>query len=219
MGRLIVTSSVVSETPFYMKKSGHPLYSYEELCYYIRTRMGLWMEEMTREGLTEKMQEWNVPVKDLDFLSPLEAAERIMEAGTYFGTDEKEQMFQYMQEYDQIEERFREKEKGDLYFDYGKSRGAYLAYWKAVSALQGDEDKDFRASLYHNMAVICCRFFYWKEAKNWFALALNEKDTEESRIGLELVIDMEKKGWSMDGKPADPEKLHRHEETFLAELE
>ena len=60
MGRIIVTKTKVSKIPYVLKESGNPVYSYEELCYYIRTRMPLWVEEKSLEGLTEKMKEWGL---------------------------------------------------------------------------------------------------------------------------------------------------------------
>ena len=217
MGRLIVTNTKVSKIPYCMKESGHPLYSYEELCYYMKSRMALWLEEKERVGLTEKMREWGVDTSDVDYMTPVEAADVILDAGTYIRKEEKEQLLLYMQEYDQMEEIYREKERGDLYLSYGRNRKAYLAYWNAAALLSGEEESSFKASLYHNLGIACCRFFYWKEAKRWFALALDAKDSKESRAGLELVLDMEKKGWSSDGTPVDEKKLDRKKREFLKE--
>lgn len=217
MGRLIVTNTTISKVPYCMKESGHRLYSYEELCYYICSRMPLWLEERNRDGLTEKLKEWGLQTVDVDGLSPYEAAKKIFQAGNYLRKDEKEPILEQMEKYGQKKELFREKEKGDLYLAYKKNRKAYLAYVRGIALLTGEEEPELKASLYHNMAVVCCRFFYWKEAKKWFALSLDAKDSQESRIGLELVLDLEKKQWRSDGKPVDQEKLRQRQQDFLQE--
>ena len=72
--------------------------------------------------------------------------------------------------------------------------------------------------MYHNFGIVCCRFFYWKEAKNWFALAIDAKDTEESRNGLELVLDMEGKTWSGDGTAVNRRSLKEKQLEFVHEI-
>lgn len=217
MGRLTVTRTKVSREPYCMKESGQHLYSYEELCYYIRSRIPLWLEEETRDGLTDKMTEWGLDITEIDRLSPREAAKAIFDAGTYLKREEKDQILEQMGQYTESEQIYSEKEKGDLYLFYGKNRKAYLAYWNAITLLTEQEDAAWKASLYHNMGIVCCRFFYWKEAKKCFALALDARDSRESRIGLELVLDLEKKSWKSDGMPADESKLQFRKQEFLNE--
>ncbi|MBE5955237.1 MAG: hypothetical protein E7253_02170 [Lachnospiraceae bacterium] len=218
MGRIIVTKTKISKTPYVMKESGNPLYSYEELCYYIKSRMALWVEEKSLEGLTEKMKEWGLTVDNLDHLSPTEAAEKIFEAGNYIKKEEIELYVSHMQMYAANEHIAIIKDKGDLYLSYGKIRNAYQYYWQAFSQMTGEEPVEWKASLYHNFGIVCCRFFYWREAKNWFALAIDAKDSEESRAGLELVLDMEKKGWSSDGSSVNENKLLEKQLEFVREI-
>ncbi len=218
MGRLIVTRTKISKTPYVLIESGNPVYSYEELCYYIKTRTALWVEEKEFEGLTEKMEEWGVQVESLLDCDSVEAAKRIFEAGNYFRNDEVEQYISYIEECADTQDITILKDKGDLYLSYGKIRKAYEFYWKAVSRMTGEETQGWKASLYHNFGIVCCRFFYWKEAKNWFALAIDAKDTEESRIGLELVLDMEKKGWTSDGTSVSDKMLAEKQREFVLEI-
>lgn len=218
MGRMIVTSTKMSKVPYCMSQSGHLLYSYEELCYYIRNRAPLWLEEDTFAGLDEKMKEWGVEISGLGRMSPLEAGEAILNAGNFYHSRERETVLQYLQELAGKELIFREKEKGDMYLFYGKYKKAYLSYWTAISSLKEEEASSFKASLFHNYAIACCRFFYWKEARNWFALALHEKDTKESRQGLEFVLDMEKKGWITDGSSISEQEWMEKKKEFLQEL-
>jgi len=218
MGRMIVTKTKISKIPYIMRESGNPLYSYEELCYYIRTRMALWVEEKTLEGLSDKMAEWGLLVEPLDSLSPIEAARKIFEAGSYYKKDEIEQYLSVMGVYARNENITIIKDKGDLYLSYGKIRNAYEFYWRAVSKMSGEETPEWKASLFHNFGIVCCRFFYWKEAKSWFALAIDAKDTEESRNGLEFVLDMEKKGWIMEGSSVSEKKLVEKQLEFVREI-
>ena len=218
MGRMIVTKTKISKTPYVIPESGNPVYSYEELCYYIKTRMALWVEEKSFEGLDEKMAEWGAAVDSLSQCSPIEAAEKIFQAGNYFRKDEIEQCLFYMDEYAHSEDNTLIKDKGDLYLSYGKIRKAYEFYWRAVSRMNGEETPEWKASLYHNFGIVCCRFFYWKEAKNWFALSIDAKDTQEARIGLELVLDMEQKGWISDGTSVSEKKLLEKQLEFVREV-
>ena len=218
MGRLIVTRTNISKTPYVLTESGNPVYSYEELCYYMKTRTALWVEEKVFEGLTEKMKEWGVSVESLAGCTAVDAARRIFASGNYFRKDEAEQYLIYMEECADSEDITILKDKGDLYLSYGKIRKAYEFYWRAVSHMKGDETPEWKASLYHNFGIVCCRFFYWKEAKNWFALAIDAKDTEESRIGLELVLDMEQKGWTSDGTSVSDKKLMEKQLEFVREI-
>ena len=218
MGRIIVTKTKTSKIPYIMRESGNPLYSYEELCYYIKTRMALWVEEQSLEGLTSKMEEWGVEVPVLDSLDPIEAAKIILEAGTYCKKDEVTQYLSVMNMYAKNENITIVKDKGDLYLSYGKIRKAYEYYWRAVSQMTGEETPEWRASLFHNFGIVCCRFFYWREAKNWFALAIDAKDTEESRDGLEFVLNMEKKGWTREGTSVSEMKVKEKQKEFIREI-
>lgn len=218
MGRIIVTKTKVSKTPYVMKESGNFIYSYEELCYYMKTRTALWVEEKTREGLSAKMEEWGIPVSSVDHLSPVEAADIIMDGGTYFKKEEKEPLLSVMSEYEKNDNLFLLKDKGDLYLSYGKIQKAYRLYWQTFYRMTGEETPEWKASLYHNLGAVCCRFFYWKEARKWFALAIDEKDTKESRIGLELVLDMEKKGWIDGGSSVKEDRLLEKQVEFIREI-
>lgn len=218
MGRIIVTKTNISKIPYIMKESGNPLFSYEELCYYIKTRMALWVEEKSLEGLTDKMTEWGLHIDSIDQLAPVEAAKKIFEAGSYYKKEETEQYLSVMETYARNDDITIIKDKGDLYLSYGKIKNAYKFYWRAVSAMTGEESADWKASLYHNLGIVCCRFFYWREAKNWFALAIDAKDTIESRDGLELVLDMEKKGWINDGSSVSETKLMEKQLEFVREI-
>lgn len=218
MGRIIVTKTKVSKIPYVLKESGNPVYSYEELCYYIRTRMPLWVEEKSLEGLTEKMKEWGLAAESLDHLAPIDAAAKIFQAGNYYKNEEADQYLSVMNVYANDENITIIKDKGDLYLSYGKIRNAYEFYWRAVSQMTGEETPEWKASLYHNFGIVCCRFFYWKEAKNWFALAIDAKDTVESRDGLEFVLDMEKKGWFSDGTSVSDKKLKEKQMEFVREI-
>ena len=218
MGRIIVTKTKLSKTPYVLRESGNPVYSYEELCYYIRTRMALWVEEKSFEGLTEQMKEWGLYTEPLDHLNPIEAASKIFQAGNYYKKEEADQYLSVMNVYSQNENITIVKDKGDLYLSYGKIKNAYEFYWRAVSMMTGEETEEWKASLYHNFGIVCCRFFYWKEAKNWFALAIDAKDTEESRNGLELVLDMEGKTWSGDGTAVNRRSLKEKQLEFVHEI-
>ena len=218
MGRIIVTKTKTSKIPYVLKESDNPVYSYEELCYYIRSRMPLWVEEKSFEGLTEKMREWDVVTEPLDDLTPWEAAEKILKAGNYYKQDETDQYLSVMKMYEQNENITIIKDKGDLYLSYGKIKNAYEFYWRAVSQMTGEETPEWKASLYHNFGIVCCRFFYWREAKSWFALAIDAKDTAESRDGLEFVLDMEKKEWKNDGSSVSEKKLVEKQLEFLREV-
>lgn len=218
MSRMIVTNTKVQKEPYRMKESGHLLYSYEELCYYIYSRMSLWVMEKERIGLTSWLLACGVPVNDIDTMAPYEAAYEILRAGTYFRMDEKRQMLDKMKKYPEFPVSYVEKDKGDLYLSYGKMKKAYFCYAKAAASLMGQESDAWRGSLYHNMGIVCCRFFYWDEAKKWFEKAMEISEAPETKMALDLVSDMQKKEWEFADSPVLTIEVQKKKKEFLNEL-
>ena len=93
---------------------------------------------------------------------------------------------------------------------------------RAEAAVETDEkqipSEQWQASLYHNMALIMCRFFYWEEAEGWLSKALELQETEETKIALHLVQDMKKKEWKQGKEPLLTIELERKKKEFLEEL-
>lgn len=218
MGRMIVVNTKTAKVPYRMKESGHCLYSYEELCYYIYSRMTLWLMEEERVGMTSWLLSCGVEVDEVDHLSPYEAAAKILSAGTYFRVDEKRQILDKMKKYKEIPVSYIEKDKGDLYLSYGKSKKAYFAYEKASFEMTGEEGDDWKNSLYHNMGILCCRFFYWDEAKKWLQKAQEIMEKPETTNALLLVSDMLKFQWKWKGQPLEEKELEKKRLEFRNEL-
>lgn len=218
MGRMIVTNTKLTKEPYVMKESGHRLYSYEELCYYIYSRMPLWLLEGERVGMTSWLLGCGVKIEEIDRLSPYGAAVKILSAGTYFRLEEKRQILDRMKERENMPVSLIEKEKGDLYLSYGKMVDAYLSYEKAICSENGQEEDHWRNSLYHNMGILCCRLFYWQEAKRWLTKAQEISVRQETENALLLVADMEKIHWKREGQPLNPKKLVKKKEEFINEL-
>lgn len=228
MGRLIVTKTKIAKVPYRMKETGHPLYTYEELCYYIKSRIPLWLLETDRKGLTDWVKERGVMLLHTDLLSPAEAAEQILRAGNYLKPAEIEQVMEGIAACEKAPGMLWEKEKGDLYLSYGKLLKAYFAYEKAIRDMEALEkaermekpnpSKQWQASVYHNMALIMCRFFYWEEAEAWLNKAMELQETEETKTALHLVQDMKKKEWKQGKEPLLTIELERKKKEFLEEL-
>lgn len=218
MGRLIVTDTKIAQIPYRMKETGHPLYSYEELCYYMKSRMPLWLLENERKGLTEWIRERGVEIPETDFLNPKEAAALILEAGNYFREDETKDLLEEMEEYDDRITAVKEKEKGDLYLTYGKFLKAFFAYEKAIGAVTGEETDDFLGSLYHNKGVILSRLFYWEEAKACFQKAIEIGGFDESETAFELVKDMSRQEWKQGEETLISGAIEKKKKEFLAEI-
>lgn len=218
MGRMIVTKTKTVKVPYRMKESGHSLYSYEELCYYIYSRMSLWVMEKERVGMTAWLKGCHVMIDDVDSLSPYEAATKILSAGSYFRAEEKKQILDRMKRYEDFPPAYVEKDKGDLYLYYGMIKKAYFSYEKAVSHETGEESQEWRASLYHNMGVVGCHFFYWEEAKKWFLKAKEIQDRKETQIALDLVEDMMKMNWEAAEGAISASELEKKKQEFINEL-
>lgn len=218
MGRMIVTNTKMAKEPYEMRESGHRLYSYEELCYYIYSRTPLWLLEEERVGMTSWLLSCDVKIGEIDDLSPYDAAVKILSAGSYFRLEEKRQILERMKEQKDMPRSLVEKEKGDLYLSYGKMANAYLAYEKAIYSENGQEGEEWRNSLYHNMGILCCRLFYWQEAKKWLTKAQEIVPNQETENALLLVSDMEKFQWKRDGQPLNREKLKKKKEELVNEL-
>lgn len=218
MGSMIVTNTRMAKEPYEMRESGHRLYSYEELCYYIYARMPLWLLEEERVGMTSWLLGCGVKIGEIDRLSSYDAAVKILSAGTYFRLEEKRQILERMKEYKDMPVSLTAKEKGDLYLSYGKVVDAYFSYEKAIQSENGQEGDDWRNSLYHNMGILCCRLFYWQEAKKWLTKAQEIRERQETKNALLLVSDMEKFHWKREGQPLNPKKLVKKKEEFINEL-
>lgn len=218
MGRMIVTNTKLAKVPYEMKESGHRLYSYEELCYYIYSRMPLWLLERERVGMTSWLLSCGVKIQEIDFLSPYEAAVKILGAGNYFRREERNQILENMKKQKNVPLSLVEKEKGDLYLSYGKLAEAYFSYEKAFYSETGAEEDAWKNALRHNMGVVCCRFFYWKEAQKWFQMAQELIPRKETENALNLVADMLKFQWKEQGERADRKKVGKKKKEFLNEL-
>lgn len=218
MGRMIVINTKTAKAPYCMKESGHCLYSYEELCYYIYSRMSLWLMEKERVGMTSWLKSCGVEIDEVDHLSPYDATSKILAAGTYFRVDEKRQILDKIKKYKEISLSYIEKDKGDLYLSYGKAKKAYFAYEKAAYSETGEESDTWRNSLYHNMGILCCRFFYWEEAKKWLTKAQEIMEKPETAKALLLVKDMMEFQWKEEGQPLSDTELEKKKLEFLNEL-
>lgn len=218
MGKLIVTNTKIAHTPYRMKETNHLLYSYEELVFYIMSRMPLWLLEQDRKGLTEWIRERGISLIDTDDLSVSEASEEIIRAGTYLRKEEQEQVLERIQNYERIPDSLREKEKGDLYLQYGKLMKAYFSYEKAIRMMEGNEETGWKASLYHNRGLISIRLFYWEEARNYLTKALSYEEREETKTALTFVEEMEKTEWKTGKEPVLSIELERKKKAFLEEL-
>lgn len=218
MGKMIVTKTKIAKEPYLMKESGHLLYSYEELCYYISSRMSLWVMEKERVGMTQWLFTCGVTIEDVDLLSPDEAAEKIITAGSYFYGTEKRQILDRINKFPEFPLSYVEKDRGDYYLSYGKIKKAYFSYEKAISSMTGEEREEWRNSLYHNMGIVCCRFFYWEEAKKWLLKAQEIMGKQETKNALSLVEDMLKKEWELGESPILTIELEKKKQEFLNEL-
>lgn len=218
MGRMIVTNTKIAKNPYKMKESGHLLYSYEELCFYIYSRMSLWVMEKERVGMTKWLLECGITTEDVDTLSPYEAAQKILSAGSYYYGSEKKQIMGKLEKYPEFPAAYVEKDRGDLYLLYGKIQKAYFSYEKAVLSMGEQENEDWCNSLYHNFGIVCCRFFYWEEAKKWLLKALNIMERKETKNALFLVEDMLKKEWEYGESPILTIELEKKKQEFLNEL-
>ena len=218
MARLLVTKTKTTKVPYRMEESGHALYSYEELCYYMRTRMALWMEEKNRPGMTSWLKNCGIEVENADFCSPYDAAGMILEAGTYYRKEEKEQILKRMKEWFYFPEVEREKETGDLYLHYGRVKKAYLSYAKVIKNLSEGEMDSFVCSLYHNMGLCCLRLFYWGEAEVWLSKAFFLGKKKETENALLLVKDMKQTDWSVMGDAVSMEEIAKKKAEFRNEL-
>ena len=218
MGRLIVTDTKIARIPYEMKETGHLLYSYEELCYYIKSRMPLWLLEKERKKLTEWVRERGVNLSDTDLLEPVEAAALILDAGNYFREEEIKDILEEMSEYENRPVAVKEKEKGDMYLAYGKLLKAFFAYEKVIAVINGEETDDFLGSLYHNKGVILSKFFYWEEAEACFQKALEIGNFDESKTSLELVRDMKEILWNQGTEPVLTVEIEEKKKEFLKEI-
>ncbi|MDO4555790.1 MAG: hypothetical protein Q4B70_11680 [Lachnospiraceae bacterium] len=219
MGRIIVINTKKARTPFKMKESGHLLYSYEELCYYIKARMPLWLMETNRIGLTAWIRDRGVEIEDMDTLSPIDAAKIILSAGEYYSKEETSQIVADFEQYEKITEAKREKEKGDFFLLYGRLKNAALSYEKAVCSLNGEEEESFLASLFHNRGIVCCHFFYWEAAKENFKRAYSIKESPETAAALDFTEKMEKEAWEIGGNTMLAIEIERKEKEFLDKVQ
>lgn len=218
MGRIIVTTTKVSKIPWIMKETGHPVYSYEELCFYISGRLPLWLLETERKGLADWLFQRGITVSGNDDLPPKEAAKQILLAGNYFRPDETKEILEEITNYEEKPERFREKEKGDLYLSYGKLLKAGLSYQKAAGQMQKEDESGWKASLFHNMGLVFCRFFYWDDARKAFEKAFSYRESDPTWKALLFAKEMGQKEWETGREPVLTIEIEGKKKEFLEEL-
>ncbi len=188
MDGLILCRSRQAANPFYV--GNLPLYSIEELCYYIYENIYVISEEFFSMRLIQFLEvelEEREIAKELLVLMENELKIRdavltILMNVDYYSKEQIDALRKILDELDSLKDYERLKSRGDARLKQGKNESALEDY---ASSLELAEKKDatiaFVAGLYHNCGVAYGRMMLYRQAADWFRKAYKLSANQESR--------------------------------------
>lgn len=197
MDGLILCRGRLAENPFYV--GDMPLYSIEELCYYIYENIYVISEDFfsTRlvhfleEELGEKEIAQALMVLMKNELKIRDAVLTILMNVDYYSREQIDKLRKILNELDNLKDFERMKACGDARLKIGKYGNALEDYARALElAEKKDATVDFVAGLYHNRGVAYGRMLLYRQAAECFRkaykLSANAESKKQWLIALQL---------------------------------
>ena len=189
MGDLILCSSQTAKRPYLIQGSGFPIYSLEELCYYMEENFYMLDKKLLNFGLCIWLKE-ELGCRELAFLldrklrtsEPLyRAALLILEKSEYYDQSELAVLEELFASVDGKAVMECRKLKADQYLMHGKYVQAVHEYRQLLRKENVDRMTDeLRGQLYHNQGVAYARLFLFGEAAECFREAYRQNAASES---------------------------------------
>ena len=190
MGELVLCTFKTADRPYIIQNIGFPLYSLEELCYYIEENFYMLDKKLLNLGLCLWLkQEICFPelaaALDLQLRrkEPLfRAALLILEKSGLYNSEELARLGELFESVDGKAVMECRKLKADQYLLHGKYAFAAAEYRHLLKPENQNKMTDeLRGALYHNQGVAYARSFLFPEAAECFLKAWEQYPAGESR--------------------------------------
>lgn len=186
MRESIVCTGRVGKEPYRFPETGTPVFSYEEICYYLSGHMLFYLYTLPEEELLFFIRDELGLEKLYRQLSRLTDPERdqmkyfsaLFREGNYFSEEEIRQILDSYRNLKNMPYPLQCKCLGDMLLDAGRASMA-IHYYKEALRPQTLGRADTGAAC-HNMAIAKSRLFRFEDAKIDFVKAYQHRGDEES---------------------------------------
>ena len=196
MKETIICTGEISREPYRFSETGICIYSYEELCYYLKGHLLCYLYTLPDESLIIFIRDKLKLEKLYRQLSRLTDPNRdqmkyfaaLFREGEYYTEEELRKILDHYRELKNTPYPMQCKALGDLYLEAGRSSMAAFYYKEALKF--GTLDSDQQGSVYHNMAVAKARLFRFEDARVDFLKAYQYSGVEESLFFYYCIVAM-----------------------------
>lgn len=207
MGNLILCTRKTAKQPFLIQPSGFPIYSLEELCYYMEQNFYLLDKSLFGHDLIVWLGE---EIQCMDLAADLERSLRqhrslypsallILKRSCLYTEEELrelEELFEGMDGKTVMECR---KMKADQYLAQERYALAVAEYSRLLQKENlGKMTDELRGAMYHNKGVAYARMFLFPEASECFLEAYRQNQRPESREAYLFAVNYMKDGENED---------------------
>ncbi len=198
MGDLILCSFQTAARPYLIQGSGFPIYSLEELCYYMEENFYMLDKKLLNFGLCIWLRQ-EIGCRELAFLldrqlrtrEPLyRAALLILEKSECYEQSELAALEELFASVDGKAVMECRKLKADQYLMHGRYAQAVHEYRQLLRKENtGRMTDELRGQLYHNQGVAYARLFLFAEAAECFREAYRQNKSSKSLDGYLFALD------------------------------
>lgn len=197
MGRILLCSSKVAKQPYEFSDIGIRVSFYEELCFFLRTYLVIWMNTKKDERLADWIEkELEMPAlakRVRECHNKRDMLFEIMKGGVYFNHTEVEQI---EQEYDDIlgKKMWEKKlEMGNIYLFHKKYERALECYDYVLMQEEEGITEEIIGKVYHNCGIAHAYSFEFDQAEESFYNAYEKIWAEKSLNSYLLMLCMNNK--------------------------
>lgn len=192
MGRILLCSSKTAKKPYKFEDIGIFVSSYEELCFFLRTYLVLWMNTKRDESLADWIEK-QLNMTDLanrvrKYHNKRDILFEIVKEGMYFNEQE---ISQIEQEYDELLGRKmweKKLEMGNIYLYHKKYERALECYDYILIQEEREITEEIIGKVYHNCGVAYAYSFEFDQAEESFYNAYEKIWAEKSLNSYLLML-------------------------------
>lgn len=196
MSKIILCTTKEASHPFTFLNTKVEINNYEELCFYIYNNTVL----ISKSSLSERLFDWIRDELDMPALAAKLSAlsnktsyaqdllVEILNEGDYYEPEEIKTYVEAWQKYRKLSPHQRKKLKADGYLGYRRYIKAASIYDDILEDKDSIDDDVFLGNVYHNRAVAAANNLDIEDAKNYFKMAYDLNNNEESLRGYLIVF-------------------------------
>lgn len=194
MRESIICVGQMAGEPYRFPETGTPVYSYEELCYYLSRHMIFYLyslpekelllyirEELGMEKLYRQLSRYTDPGRD-----QMKYFAALFREGNYFSEEEIRRILDEYRDLKNTSYALQCKWTGDELLKAGRASAAIYHYQEALRTEEMNRSET--GAVYHNMALAKSRLFRFEDAGIDFVKAYQYAGDEESLFGYFGIV-------------------------------